>query len=190
MIDVTKEKTRGMRDIINIHTKEGLFYIAFESDMNLYFSYSGNNLEDKDEYRFTIDKDNPFLYECFDNLYDSVINQKPYRYSENLANTEYIYPLARCTCELIHDDGIIEWHSDDEPYDLGSVLSISKDEEENYILGFKRAKDGNCSVRIRNGGSCYDPYNASFMIMYNRLCDYDFELDKVISSGNSRVRKR
>jgi hypothetical protein len=190
MIDVTKEKTRGMRDIVNIHTDEGLFSIAFEKDMNLYFNYSANKLEKRDEYNFTITKDNPFVYECFDNLYDSVMNQRPYRYSENLANTEYIYPLSKCCAELVHGDGIIDWHSDDEPYDTGSALTISKDENENYILNFKRSSEGKTSVRIKNGGSLYDPYNASFMIVYNKLREHNFELDKELSSGVGRVRKR
>lgn len=185
MVKVTKEKAACNRDIVNVHTDDGVLSIYFAKDMNLYFDYSGNNIENNSEYRFTINKECPFLYECFDNLYDSVMSQRPYRYSENLANTEYVYLLSKCCCELVHDDDIIDWHSDNEDYDLSSVLAIIK-EDDSYILNFKRARDGHSFVRIRNGGSGYDPYNAAFMIMYNKIRNHDFELDKDMS----RVRKR
>ena len=195
MIKVVKEHNWGQNNVISIQTKEGSFYISFERDLNLYFSYSGNNLEDKNEYKFTINKENPFIYECFDNLYDSIMSERPYRYSKNLANTEYVYPLSKCCCELVHGDDIIDWHSDDEPYDLANVLRISKDEDDNYIVCFINGKKSsldtvNSSVRIRNGNSYYDPYNASFMIMYNNLREHDFELDNNIQNKESFVRTR
>lgn len=195
MTKVTKEKNLGLNDVINIETKEGNFYISFENDLNLYFSYSGNNVEEEDEYSFTIDKENNFLYDCFDKLYDSIESEKPFKYSQNLPDTDYVYPLSEVGLELDHGDGIIAWHSDDElNYDSASVLEIMP-YIDSYIVTFKKSKSkvghSAYSVCIKNGGSGYDPYNASFAIMYNALREHDFELDnKVLDEGYSRTRKR
>ena len=192
MIKVVKEHNWGQNDVINIQTNEGNLYIAFGKDLNLYFSYSGNNIENKDEYRFVIDKECGFLYECFDNLYDSVMSEKPFKYSDNLLDTDFSYPLSKCAMELVHDDEIIDWHSDDcNNYDLSSVLSIEKDLD-SYLVTFKKSKErighSAYSVCIRNGNSGYDPYNASFMIMYNKLRNHDFELEN--TNDFVRTRKR
>lgn len=193
MISVSKEKNSVMNDVINVQTDEGNFYISFEGDLNLYFSYLGNTLDDKDEYSFTIDKSNSFLYECFDDLYESVMNEMPFRNSDTLLNTDEVFPLNHGG-ELVHDDGIIDWHSDDEDnYDLSSALLIEPDMDF-YRITFKKSKEKTghnaYSVCIKNGGSLYDPYNAAFMIMYNRLRNHDFELDNVKTNDVVKVRKR
>lgn len=195
MTKVTKEKNLGLNDVINVETNEGNFYISFEKDLNLYFSYLGSKLEDKDEYSFTIDKENAFLYECFDELYNSVESEKPFKYSDNLPDKDYLYPLSNTCVELDHGCGIIEWHSDDEAdYDSASVLEIMP-YIDSYIVTFKKSKSkvghSAYSVCIKNGGSKYDPYNISFMIMYNKLHEHNFELDNnVLEEGYSRTRKR
>lgn len=194
MVKVTKEHNWGQNDVVNIQTKEGNFYISFEKDLNLYFSYLGNNVEDKDDYTFIIDQYSGYVYNCFDMLYDSVMSEKPYKYSDNLLDTEHVYPLSKCALELVHDDGVIEWHSDDcKDYDLSSVLSIERGLGF-YKVGFKKSKEKNdpsaFSVCIKNGNSGYDPYNVSFMIMYNKLRDYDFELEKKCEDKKNKIRKR
>lgn len=192
MISVTKDKNSSMNDIINVQTKEGNFYISFEKDLNLYFSYLGNALDDKEEYSFIIDKSNSFLYECFDDLYESIMEEKPFMNSDSLTNSDEVFPMSY-GAELVYD-GVIEWHSDDaENYDLSSILSIEYILD-SYELTFKKSKEkighNAYSVCIKNGGSLYDPYNAAFMIMYNRLRNHDFELDNVKTDNITKVRKR
>ena len=194
MTRVTKEKNKVMNDVINVETNTGNFYISFERDFNLYFSYLPNNAN-SDDCKFYIGKDNMFLYKCFDELYDSVMSEKPFKYSKNLAHPEYTYALSKCKTELVHD-GIIDIHSeDDHDYDLASTLSISKDEDF-YVLDFKKSKSltsyNAYSVCIKNASSGYDPYNAAFMIMYNNLRNHDFELDNcdVLDKPNVKLRKR
>lgn len=191
MINITKEKNRGMRDVINFQFENGNFYISFEKDLNLYFSYLANNVDDGYKYSFVIGKDSAFVYSCFDELYDSIMNERPFRYSVNLANTEYIYPLSKCAVELVHEMGIIDLHSEEAPYDKANVLQITKDDEENYVLTFikgEHLKNNPYSVCLRNSDSGYDPYNAAFMIMYNKLRNHDY--DHVEEKGFSRTRKR
>lgn len=193
MTRVNKEKNLVMNDVINVQTEEGSFYISFEKDLNLYFSYLGNTIDDKDEYSFSIDKENLFLYECFDELYDSIESEKPFKYSDNLLNPDYVYPLSKVSTEFIHEYETIDFHSEDEDYDLSSVLKIKKGKD-SYVVSFKKskAKVGHSaySVCIKNGGSRYDPYNVSFMIMYNKLRAHDFDLDNVQSKGYNKVLKR
>ncbi len=78
-------------------------------------------------------------------------------------------------------DGKIEWHSDEFPYDEASILSISK-EKDAYIVEFKLSDKRNMfsthSIRICNSGSRYYSYNASFMNMYNKLLEYDYDKDE------------
>lgn len=191
MTNVTKERNWGASDVINVQTESGNFYISFEKDLNLYFSYLGNNVEDeKDKYSFVIDQDNEFLYEQFDNLYDAIIGQKPYKYSENL-NSDFYYSLDKLSEKLV-DDGEINWHSDDSDYDTASVLSVKK-RNNSFLVTFKKGQNDEFSrttykVCIKNGGSRYDPYNTSFMIFYNNLNEHDFELDKNISKVKVRTR--
>ncbi len=192
MIKVTKEKNMSMNDVVNIETEEGNFYISFEKNCNLYFSYLPNKLESNDEYSFTIKNDNSFVYKCFDELYDSIISERPFKYSENLAHPEYVYPLSKTCVELVHDDGIIDWHSDDDKdYDLSSTLSIRR-EESDYIVTFKKSKSvpGHkaYSVCIDNANSGYDPYNISFVVFYNKLRRHDFS--KINDEKFVLVRKR
>ena len=66
----------------------------------------------------------------------------------------------------------------------GIVLTIKK-EDDQFLLEFTSPKIddndfifrmlGTVSIRFRNSGSTYDPYNIIFMRMFNKLQDYDPE---------------
>lgn len=190
MIKVTKEKNWGTCDIINIQNEEGNLYISFEKDLNLYFSYLG--VEDK--FDITINKDNGFLYECFDELYDSIQSEMPFKYSNSLYNAAYYYPVSECGLSIV--DGCIKLYSEESSdKELSSSLSIKK-LDDSYLVSMEKDKEkqGNSAYRlcVNNAVSIYDPYNVSFVIMYNKMRDYDFTLDneKALEKGNSRVRKR
>jgi len=81
----------------------------------------------------------------------------------------------------IYKDGVIEFHCDDYEIGEGCSFKIYKNEDD-YIVDFdckNRRRDRFCSVRIRNSGSNYQPYNVVFMRMFNKLQDYDTELHQV-----------
>ena len=191
MTKVTKEKNWGTNDVIIIQTKEGCCYISFEKDMNLYFSYSGNKLEDAEGYyRFMIDKENAFLCEKFDELFDAITSQKPFKSSKNL-NRDYGHSLLNFQNSLFKD-GVIEWHSDEAEYDLSSILYIEKNDN-GFLVTFKKGNFDefdrfNYRVCIKSVDSRYDPYNTSFMIMYNDLNEHDFELEG--EKTKNKVRQR
>jgi len=73
---------------------------------------------------------------------------------------------------------MIEWYSDELPIDIASKLTIKKEEETFKVLfeKSKKAWDGifiTYSIRFRNSGSRYNPFNINFMQMYNELKEYD-----------------
>jgi hypothetical protein len=87
---------------------------------------------------------------------------------------------------ILKDNAII-WHSDEEPYDISDILKITEQDEQ-IILEFFRPeltgekfsirRPGTISIRFRNSGSFYLPFNIVFMRMYNKLQEYDPELDE------------
>ena len=73
---------------------------------------------------------------------------------------------------------MIEWYSDELPIDITSKLTIKKEDQTFKVLfeKSKKSQDGifiTYSIRFRNSGSRYDPFNISFMLMYNTLKEYD-----------------
>ena len=87
---------------------------------------------------------------------------------------------------ILEHDSIV-WHSDEEPYDIADVLKISE-ENDVIVLEFYRPAltgdkygmrlPGTVTIRFRNSGSYYNPFNIVFMRMYNKLQEFDPELDQ------------
>ena len=80
------------------------------------------------------------------------------------------------------DGKTIEWHSDDDRYERSDCVKINK-VDDTFVLEFIRPSitednfiyrtPGCISIRFRNSGSTYDPYNMIFMRMFNKLQEYD-----------------
>lgn len=92
---------------------------------------------------------------------------------------------------LFNDDKII-WISDDRDYDKDQIVIISQ-KDNTFILEFARKDKEDkdiyhymtsfssylISIRLRNSGSTYEPFNIIFMNMYNALAHINFEKDDV-----------
>lgn len=173
MLEIKKSYNDYCYKMFTIKTREGSFKMYLDENRSLYLSPNTNMDEIADEYYYTITKENKKVYDVFNELYDSVISNKPYKYMEDcrLDDFEYENDLAI--------DGEIKWHSDDFSYEAASVLGIKKDDEDNFIVTFNKSKlvcdDVSAffthAVRISNGFSRYYPYNLTFMEMYNKLDD-------------------
>lgn len=86
--------------------------------------------------------------------------------------------------ELYDDDNkMITWYSDETAHEVANILKIKKNNDE-YILQFfiqphidGYDEDFHTSnyipIRIRNSGSSYDPFNITFMKMYNKMKELD-----------------
>lgn len=77
---------------------------------------------------------------------------------------------------------MVNWHSDDSPYENASYATIKK-ENESYIIEFHKSKSEDLvdtfSIRFSNSGSRYRPYNFLFMNMYNNFKNYNFDFHQI-----------
>ena len=166
MLKIEKQNNEYNAYTFRINASEGLFLITFAGNLDLYFSYFDADRFEKELHSFIVDKDNYFLYKCFDFLYDSIESEKPFK-DGNSDFLGTVYSLEHMYSPLLKD-GIIEWHSDDGDYDEAAILYIEKLFDA-YKISIKNGmiSDMNwktSSVRIRNSGSRYDPYNVPFMV--------------------------
>ena len=184
MIKLDKKKDTNGYDRFKIITDDGIFGIMFGGNLDLYWYYwPKENIIDWPLFKtFTITKENYFLYQKVNELYENIKEQKPYqkieplllveqdlKNSNELKKRDYAY-------EKLFQDGIIKWYSDDAPLEEASRLEINR-LEESYTITFYQGKEEynfpTFSVRFRNSGSRYKPYNFAFMNMYNNLGEYD-----------------
>ena len=165
MVDIEIYKNCFNNDSCSIKVNDDNFIITLMGNGDLYWIYDYDNL-DQNEYSFIIDKENTLLYNSFKELYDEIEN------NSQLKNDLY-------TSVKLFNEGIITWYSDDYKVDKANSFSIEKIDE-NYKVTFKRNINNelnDLSIRIFNSGSRYSPYNFCFMRMYNKLVNYDYQID-------------
>lgn len=164
MIKLEKTKNMNKYDAFYITTKEGTFIITFEGNLDLYWIYIPNEniLNSPNQKQFNITKENYFVYQLFDNLYNDIKNNQE--------------PYEKYNPQRLFNNNIIDWYSDDAPYELASRIIIKK-EKDSYNLTFIKSKEHDFwitySVRFCNSGSRYIPHHQSFMKMYNRLIEHN-----------------
>lgn len=175
---------------------------------------------------FTITKENYFIYSLFEELYEDIKNARIFELRTSSANEEQseeeqIIDLEEDIWSIMNQEEIdkknnefknrwyynnlfdgekIEWHSDDETYEVADKVEIRKIEDA-YELTFTRPKmtDGkyfylrapmSISIRFRNSGSLYDPFNVIFMRMFNKLQSYTPEYHQIHLEEINYAKKR
>lgn len=188
MVEINKKVDANGYDKYKITTDDGSFDIMFGGNLDLYWYYwpkeTINNWPLSKT--FTITKENYFLYQKVDELYENIKEQRPYQKNEKDEYATFLEELdlsnlneskeTDCAYEKLFQDGIIKWYSDDAPLEEASRIEIKK-LEETYTITFYQGKEEynfqTFSVRFSNSGSRYHPYNFTFMNMYNGLSEYD-----------------
>ncbi len=188
MVEINKTKDADGYDRFKIITDTGSFDIMFGGNLDLYWSYWPE--EDFEDWplskTFTITKENYFLYQKIDELYKNIKEQRPYPKTDKDDYTSFLKELNSSNSneskkidyayEKLFQNSIIKWYSDDMPLENASSLEIKK-QEDIYSITFFQGKEEydfpTYSVRFRNSGSRYHPYNFAFMNMYNSLSEYD-----------------
>ena len=191
MVEINKEKDANGYDKFKITTDDGSFNIMFGGNLDLYWSYwPKENIIDWPLFKtFTITKENYFLYQKVAELYIRIKEQKPYPKIEKDEYDNYLEELdlkefakEDYSYEKLFQDDIIKWYSDDAPLEEASRIEIKK-LEETYTITFYQGKEEynfpTFSVRFRNSGSRYHPYNFTFMNMYNALSEYDLNYHQI-----------
>ena len=188
MLEINKTKDAEGYDRFKIIADTGSFDIIFGGNLDLYWSYWPE--EDFEDWplskTFTITKENYFLYQKIDELYKNIKEQRPYPKTDKDDYTSFLKELnsrnsneskkVDYAYEKLFQNDIIKWYSDDMPLENASSLEIKK-QEDAYSITFFQGKEEydfpTYSVRFRNSGSRYHPYNFAFMNMYNALSEYD-----------------
>jgi hypothetical protein len=106
----------------------------------------------------------------------------------------------------LYNGKIIEWRSDEEEFSIANRVTIEK-VDDTFVLEFTRPylseskrfsgllfSPNNIHIRFRNSGSTYDPYNAIFMRMFNKLQEYDpdnhqMHIEEMIHQRKLTLRK-
>ena len=201
MLEIKKTKSElGIYDISLIDS-DNIFKIMFGSSGDLYwYLYDKNNTKVFKKCKtgkFYITKENYEIYELFNQLYNdikecNVFNVDEWdmincgteeikeKYTENQQSNNLL--KKGNAYKLLFNNNIISWHSDDCLYGDANIVNIIKDDEQ-FILDFHFLQESSIfmgsSIRFRNSGSTYSPFNIIFMRMYNKLQNYDAEYHQI-----------
>lgn len=169
-------------------------------------------IEDEIYNSFYISKENPLIYKLFDELYSDVMNCNIFQiteieremYSENeLKDRELeladLNEWNKYKRDLLVEDDKIKWHSDEQMFEYANIVTISK-QAEGYLLEFAVPEQPEeeiiyrlpytISIRFRNSGSTYDPFNVIFMRMYQELRKYDQEVEKQLKAKMEEEKRK
>lgn len=146
------------------------------------FKYNSKEVKET----FIITKDNYFIYSLFEQLYNDIKECNIFN-KDNYLGDEILYK-ERSNYKELFDGTTIKWHSDEEPYEIADRVKIEKIED-TYVLEFIRPEltedkfpfrmINSVSIRFRNSGSRYDPFNIIFMRMFNKLQEYNPEYHQI-----------
>lgn len=155
---VRKEiKHGGFSDII-LENDNKLLTISYLSNGDLYWSLHEtdiiNNVCD-----FIISKANFHVHKIFDVLYNKIKNcevhmiyaselkkcsteeEKEQYYERVKLNNKRFERKQESNPRKLFKNDVVEFHSEEKPYEEASTLKIIKDEDDNYILRFEKSKD-------------------------------------------------
>jgi len=137
---------------------------------------------------FDISSTEKDVYKLFEELYKTISTAS---ITNNKDIDNYLKIQLTKTGLFNENTKTIEWHSDETYFDSDDIVKIIK-EENNYHLEFTRPEKYEdpyhmgsgriISIRFRNSGSYYNPFNVAFMNMFNnaqKLKEKNFsEIDK------------
>lgn len=138
---------------IVINTENGTFAIVRKENTDIYWNPIRNNYQETDA-KYTITRDNYYLFNIFNTLYEELID-----YQLLSDNKEY----------LLTKSNVVNWYSDEDNVEKPSMLQMYKEDGDTIKLVFSKGKNDTYDVRIKNFGSKYTPANEAFIEMYNVL---------------------
>ena len=177
-----------------ILSKDNLdFKIFFGGNLDLYWEVIDKSL-DYDNYEnyenkpleFVIDQENMEVYLLFSKLYDDIINKRLKEKEESVLD-EFL-PLE--TKESLKKS--YEKELDETYYEASNIVNIELVDDSIKITFIKQVESdysfpGEISIRFRNSGSRYDPFNRLFMAHFNALQNVSVEKDEK-KTGNQEKK--
>ena len=165
--------------------------IFFAGNLDLYMTLGdGEPIPENTEEKivFEITKENYEIYSYFEALYHDIISGKVFEediFLEDIPSFDYkkTYEYQK----LVDQEQKIHWISDDGPSDLEDQLVIQKGEDKYQLIfirnekpldyGFKSSY--NITIRFRNSGSQYSPFNCVFMRLYQQLQNIETDYHQI-----------
>ncbi|MBE6156076.1 MAG: hypothetical protein E7164_04935 [Firmicutes bacterium] len=188
MLEIEKNINTHGYEYFTIETDDGKFQISFENNLDLYWRplTDGCILDLPTTQTYYITKENYELYQIFYKLYKRITMGNPFDgVSELNYNNQIYYTLSPYNPQKLVENNKICWYSDDFIYENASLLTIEFTDDE-FVITFQKSKlpydDGllmTYSIRFRNSGSRYHPFNIPFMQMYNELKEYNYEYHQI-----------
>lgn len=173
-----KENRFGCYDYTLVD-KDNALEIMYAGNLDLYFMLSQNGKFFHDEnvtLSFDITKEDFQVFSLFDCLYKEVVAGEVFEDYDNDFKNSFLYK------NLVSKKKEVNWISDDDREEVADRLSFFKVDDDTYRLLFYRndkpldfgfKSSYNISVRFRNSGSRYSPFNVPFMRFYQRLQEVD-----------------
>ncbi len=155
--------------------------IMFAPNFDLYMSLGNGQLIPYDSnisLSFDITKENMEIFRLFDSLYKDIVLGNIFSDTNYLGDFTQSYEYSI----LVDQNCNVNWVSDDGPIEVEDSLSVSRIDEDTYRLTFSRndkpmdfgfKSSHNITVRFRNSGSRYNPFNCVFMRMFHELQSID-----------------
>lgn len=182
-MEVKKDNIEGYDSVTLIEENKQL-QISFAPNLDLYWCFRDGNDDITTYGTFLITKENYQIYELFEQLYSEIASCQVFD-DDGLNEIEKQSGQYK---ELFNDE-VITWISDDRDLENDNIVKMSK-QEETFLLEFakkEKKKDiqnlwdmsRRVSIRFRNSGSSYAPFNIPFMRMFNKLCEYDPEFHQI-----------
>lgn len=196
MVDI-KRYNSSVCEVFSITNNSGNLKLFTFYDNDLRFT-----CDDLENFTYSIEicPDDSYFYTLVDEVYDAVSNRQPFKYLKcDFDDNDLVFSETVSNSKSLFKNGVIEWHSDDSVYNVGSVLYISK-EDNKYTMTFQKSKAHlnrvdpftDFTVTIGNN-SRYSPYNITFMNMFNKLRDYyvnQINISNHVSREIVNVRKK
>ncbi len=177
--------------------------ILYAGNLDLYMMLGNGDLIPDDcnlGLEFDITKEKYEIYRLFDDLYNEIIDGEVFKKDKDEIDTEYEHDFKDTYAYeyLVDENKDIYWISDDGPRNAEDAMRISKLDEDTYRLtffrndipmdcGFKNAM--NITVRFRNSGSYYSPFNCVFMRMYQKMQSIDPKYHQIHMEELEYVKK-
>lgn len=206
MLEIKRSINGHGYDVFDIITDNGTFQISYENNLDLYWRYIYTDSIDKvcNTKTFKITKENYYLYCLFLELYQAIKEKKPYKTFPNYIDEELRNKKLKYYGRYeLYKNRTITWYSDDfAEFANASNFEIKK-EKDCFLVTFVKSKTedfNGChfptySVRIRNSGSRFDPFNFTFMGMYQSLKEYNPEyhqihIEEYLYNEKNKLKKR
>ena len=175
---------RGDYYSFNISLNEGTFNILFAGNLDLYWDYpcKYQELKNASKKEFIIHIEDGYIYELITELYESIINYDVF--SDDLEYNEDLKKRMKVSDESnprkLCNNGVIDWHSDDYDFEESARVLLEKEGKVykiTFVKGIMEYERPTFAIRICNSGTRYPYFNNCFMKMYNKLIDYEKEMD-------------